>query len=125
MTTIDDAPALFDMPAPVAPPSRPRGKNPPPQEPDAVATAQPSFDPSRWVMVGWRDARGAPPVTWQQLAAIFNATQGPCAGCGAQHHRYGDGGSPLCPTCRTALNPSPEHGRTLACTTNTASRPKT
>ena len=26
---------------------------------------------------------------------------GPCARCGARHHRYGVGGQPLCPTCRT------------------------
>jgi hypothetical protein len=24
---------------------------------------------------------------------------GPCATCRAYHHRYGDGGGPLCPTC--------------------------
>lgn len=27
---------------------------------------------------------------------------GPCARCGATHHRYGVGGQPLCPDCRAA-----------------------
>ena len=26
---------------------------------------------------------------------------GPCALCQSTHHRYGDHGQPLCPTCRT------------------------
>ena len=25
---------------------------------------------------------------------------GPCAGCGREHGRYGQGGSPLCMSCR-------------------------
>ena len=102
MTTIDDAPALFDVPAPVAPPSCPRGKNPPPPEPgegarDAIE--QPPPDPSRWAMTGWRDAQGVS-LTREQILAVFNASEGPCAGCGATHHRYGESGNPLCPACR-------------------------
>lgn len=105
MTTIDDAPALFDVPAPVAPPSRPRGKHPPSPEPDegaSGATGQPRFDPSRWVMVGWRSGswKAGPPLTREQIAAVINTPRGPCAGCGMAHHRYGPGGQPLCPACR-------------------------
>jgi len=71
---------------------------------DGEGAAEPVFDPARWVLVGWRNARGAPPVTWQQLAAVTGNTQGPCVGCGTLHHRYGEGGRPHCPACRTKLD---------------------
>ena len=80
-------------------PGAPPGRTPDAGAADPYAT-EPPFDPSRWVMVGWRDAKGAPPVTWQQLTAILSGPQGPCARCGTPHHRYGVGGQPLCPACR-------------------------
>jgi len=64
--------------------------------------ADPPAGPARWVLVGWRDAKGAPPVTWQQLAAAVNDSQGPCIRCGTRHRRYGPGGNPLCENCRPA-----------------------
>ena len=101
MTTLDPETFLMcdDAPDPASAtlnggqPAAPTGPGDAPETP---------FDPSRWVMTGWRHAKGAPLVTWQQLAAVLGATQGPCARCGAAHHRYGVGGQPLCPACRTA-----------------------
>jgi hypothetical protein len=81
---------------PAAPaPAAPRGT-----EVDAAAAAA-SFDPTRWVMVGWRDAKGVT-LTREQIAAALYTTDGPCARCQTTCHRYGPGGNPLCPTCRTA-----------------------
>ena len=108
MTTTDETPALFDAPAPAAPPTRPRGRHPPATGPDegAAATGQPRSDPSRWVMVGWRSGswKAGPALTREQIAAVINTPRGPCAHCGTAHHRYGEGGQPLCPTCRAAEN---------------------
>jgi hypothetical protein len=104
MTTTDTAPALFDTPTPTAPTTRPRGKHPPTIIPDESATGAPEqapLDPSRWVVVGWRDAERVT-LTREQILAVFNAAEGPCAGCGTAHHRYGEGGTPLCPACRTS-----------------------
>lgn len=106
MTTTDDgAPTLFDAPAPAAPSTRPRGKHPPPsnQNPDGPAAAgQPPPDPPRWLMVGWRSAERLPhsPTPAERTTAFTNTPDGPCARCGTRHHRYGEGGQPLCPACR-------------------------
>ena len=83
--------------APDPAPTTPSG-----EQPAAGQAPEAPFDPSRWVMVGWRPAKGAPLVTWQQLSAVLGDTQGPCARCGTAHHRYGVGGQPLCPACRAA-----------------------
>lgn len=113
---------LFDAPAAESPPQRPRGR-----QPTITADAgrgedePPPFDPSRWVMSGWRDARDVAFTPEQILTVLINTPRGPCARCGATHHRYGDGGQPLCFACRT---PSTTEERS-ACTTNTANRPKT
>lgn len=108
----EGAMALFGDPPPDAPPTRTRAARPPDSsreiEPDQGAPAP--LDSSRWVMVGWRCGswKAGPPLTREQNAAVINTPRGPCARCGALHHRYGEGGQPLCPACRTTLNPPPE-----------------
>lgn len=100
----DGAKPLFGDPAPDVPPARTRAARPPDTgreiEPDEGAPVP--LDPSRWVMTGWRDAERVR-LTREQILAVFNAAEGPCAGCGTAHHRYGAGGQPLCPACRAAL----------------------
>lgn len=95
---------LFGDPPPDAPPTRTRAARPPDtgRAPDTGDGAPAPLDPSRWVMTGWRDAERVP-LTREQILAVFSGTQGPCAGCGTAHHRYGEGGNPLCPACRAAL----------------------
>lgn len=68
----------------------------------AAEAPEPPLDPSRWVVVGWRDAKGVTFTREQILAVLNNTTQGSCVGCGALHHRYGDGGQPYCSACRSA-----------------------
>lgn len=49
------------------------------------------------------------PVTLEEIEALLlprfdwsTLGIGPCAGCGREHRRYGEGGSPLCPACEPA-----------------------
>ncbi|HEV2345368.1 MAG TPA: hypothetical protein VGS97_14810 [Actinocrinis sp.] len=96
---------LFGEPEPAVPQTRGRGSRPAPTAQDPLPDGGQSievFDPSRWVVVGWRDAKDSPFTPGQILAVLsHHTTQGPCARCGTPHHRYGEGGAPLCPACRT------------------------
>jgi len=105
MTTTETAPALFDIPARfhrACPPVTHQTADPCDDQPDT--TEQTPLDPSRWVMTGWRNAQHVT-LTREQILAVFHATKGPCARCGTPHHRYGEGGQPLCPACRTPPGP--------------------
>lgn len=60
-------------------------------EPDQIAAVR------RAALVSVADTLGAAPIH-----SYPPGQGGPCARCGARHHRYGPGGQPLCPACRGA-----------------------
>lgn len=52
---------------------------------------------------GWRAQRAVsdPKGKTRRDDAPEGVTQGPCVRCGGLHQRYGEGGQPLCPKCRS------------------------
>lgn len=53
------------------------------------------------VSFGWRSAVGVE-LTREKAREAWNTPWGPCAKCGERHRRYGEGGGPLCASCREA-----------------------
>lgn len=54
----------------------------------------------------WYDAHRCPDPA---PAGPTSAQIGPCMRCRQPHHRYGDGGSPLCATCSTGVAATAGH----------------